>query len=177
MERFVCHGGQYCDVHERSFAHDYSMPNAELRVKSMNIRTEEFKAQHMIDISESIVEQTFTPEQWREWAKYNEATSVALTAFVDDKIMACGGLRLETNTMWVVLDKRAIRHKKELVYAARTFIKILTQDIDTDEIKCQVCAGFDEGHRFVQHLGFKETGDQQYVGFDDYILKLERNVA
>jgi hypothetical protein len=131
----------------------------------------------MIHISDRIVEQTFTPEQWRQWAAYNEATSTALTAFVGDKLMACAGLRLHDNTMWVVINKCAAKHKRELLYAARVFIEILTENIESDFIKCQVCAGFDEGHRFVKHLGFKPTGGQEVLGFDDYKLKLERVAA
>ena len=143
----------------------------------MNIRTEPFKAEHMKAISDSIIEQTFTAEEWCQWAEYNEATSTALTAFVGDKIMACGGLRLETNTMWVVIDKCAAQHKKEMLYAAKVFIKICSESADVDKINCQVCVGFEEGHRFVKHLGFEPLGTQDYVGFEDYELDIERVAA
>ncbi len=166
----------------------------------MNVRTEVFKAEHMIAISDSIIEKTFTPDEWRMWAEYNNNHGIALTAFVDDKIMACGGLKTSKTytqtkrwkrknrpdkivnrivygadcTMWVVIHESAANHKREMFYAAKVFIELLTEDIKTDTIKCQVCVGFDAGHRFVQHLGFKSLDTQDTLGFDDYELTLER---
>lgn len=158
----------------------------------MNIYTEPFKAEHMKAIADNIIEQTFTPEEWRAIADYNEATSNALTAFLDGEIMACGGVRItknyikekrwkrdnrpdkvieksvvaKDNTMWVVLDKKVLKHKRAMFFSAKVFIKILTPDIKV--LKCQVAAGYKQGRRFVEHLGFKAMGTQNILGFDDY---------
>lgn len=140
----------------------------------MNIRTEEFKAGHIEALDP--IEQIHTPEEWRQVAEYNEKTSIGLTAFVGDKIMACGGIRLHDYCMWVVIDKSAVNHKKEMFYAGQTFIKILTEQLETDTINCHITPSFTEGVRFVSHLGFEPTG-RQNKGFDIYELKLERAAA
>jgi len=152
----------------------------------MNIESVPFKAEHMIEISEHIIEKTYTPEQWRQWAKFNEKTCEAITVYVDGEILACAGIRLEDieidgevqlekNAMWVVLHERTRQHKRELLYATRIFVNHLAENRENEKITAICCCSFDEGHTFMEHIGFRATGTQRLQGFDDY--ELERPAA
>lgn len=134
----------------------------------MDIRTEAFKAEHIIAIADRVIEPTYTPEERIELAKNNVAVSVALTAFIGDEIIGCGGIRMDSKMMWIMLSDKIKKHKKSVFWATKKLFEILTDDLELDRVKAQVAVGFAEGHRLVKHLGFEALGTQETEGFDDY---------
>lgn len=91
-------------------------------------------------------------------AEYNAAAGPAYTGYIDGRIVACGGIRVEKNgsgTPWFIMNKGE-KCKKSTFQTVKLMMKILIEECEFKYLRTFSKIGFPQSQRFLEHLGFKK---------------------
>lgn len=119
-----------------------------------SLRIEKFKAEHLTEL--------FKEEAARHFAKYItpqhavglEQANLSYTAFIDDRIVACGGAVeywKNRGEAWIIFGKTSRDKFILLQRAAKKFIQMCP----LKRLEASITIGFEAGHRWIKSLGFE----------------------
>lgn len=119
-----------------------------------SLRIEKLKAEHIAELFKEEAAKKFAAHITPWHAKGLEESNLCYTAFMDDKIVACGGAVeywKNRGEAWIIFGKTFTGNFILLQRAAREFI----HRCPLKRLEASVVLGFDKGHRWIKSLGFK----------------------
>ena len=112
------------------------------------------------NIRECDVQLTGYPD-WEQWVENWKTGGPAYTLVIDGQIVGCAGVMLlkwGRGEAWTLLSGLLYQYPKTCFKAVRDGLKGIIRDEGLTRVQALVRPDFEEGKRFMSHLGFKEEG-------------------
>ena len=115
---------------------------------------EKLKAEHLFTLFEEDSAKPFARHYTPEHARNLEQNNLCYTAFMDGKIVACGGAVeywKDRGEAWIIFGKTYAGNFILLQRAAKKFIEMCP----LRRLESSILLHYEEGHRWIKSLGFE----------------------
>lgn len=114
-------------------------------------------------------------ENWTpEFAKAVEDSKLAVTAVVDNKVVACGGVHPVddfSGEIWIRLSHWCVDHPVRIIRWLRSGFDVVEEKYPFKQINAHVKEGFCESEKLLRFLGFTDIGTED--GFTIFAKRVQ----
>lgn len=114
--------------------------------------------------------------EWQDWKRIWKEKGPAHTILVDQKVLLCAGVMLmnwNRGEVWMVGSKMIKKYQKTTFSSVKKYLDMIIKEFKLRRVQGLVEPDFEEGKRFLEHLGFRletEKGMQAYGPYGEDIL-------